>query len=65
MPAGCLPPTLSNDPPHSPSNRPFTPAPPQPFFAMLPTEAIIDALVHERLEESLRKTLPDVDVDAN
>ena len=65
MPAGCLPPTLSNDSHHSPSNRPFTPAPPQPFFAMLPTEAIIDALVHERLEESLRKTLPDVDVDAN
>ena len=54
MPAGCVPPSLSDDPPHSPSNRPFAPAPPQPFFAMLPTEAIIDALVHERLEESLR-----------
>jgi len=54
MPAGCVPPSLSDDPPLSPSNRPFAPAPPQPFFAMLPTEAIIDALVHERLEESLR-----------
>ena len=52
MPAGSAP----VPPPYTPPDptRPFTPAPPQAPFALPPTEAIIDAIVHERLEASLR-----------
>ena len=52
MPAGSTP----LPPPYTPPDptRPFTPAPPQAPFAPPPTEAIIDAIVHERLEASLR-----------